>query len=137
MERLNSQLRSINQQLRRQARAGTTYAPGLTYVPPSVSGGSAVQAVQASAQADVTDDITVKRSVPVTGSMDSTDGDLPLSKEEIEISRQACSRLKRFVVFATFVHNSTEMADSTTCGAQPHILYSAWRSCVQLHDRAN
>jgi tetratricopeptide (TPR) repeat protein len=39
LEKLNEQLRTINSQLRQQARAGTLYAPGLTYVPPT-SGGS-------------------------------------------------------------------------------------------------
>jgi len=33
LERLNEQLRKINMGLRQQARAGTIYAPGLTYVP--------------------------------------------------------------------------------------------------------
>eukprot|EP00890_Picochlorum_soloecismus_P004941 jgi/Picsp_1/5448/NSC_02807-R1_flu chloroplast alternative spliced version s-flp len=33
LERLNEQLRTINMQLRQQARAGTLYAPGLTYAP--------------------------------------------------------------------------------------------------------
>lgn len=33
LEKLNDQLRTINSQLRQQARAGTLYAPGLTYVP--------------------------------------------------------------------------------------------------------
>ncbi|PSC69769.1 FLUORESCENT IN BLUE chloroplastic [Micractinium conductrix] len=33
LERLNEQLRTINAQLRQQARAGTLYAPGLTYAP--------------------------------------------------------------------------------------------------------
>jgi tetratricopeptide (TPR) repeat protein len=43
LERLNEQLRTINAQLRQQARAGTLFAPGLTYVPPSVqSNGNAV-----------------------------------------------------------------------------------------------
>lgn len=32
-ERLNEQLRKINMQLRQQARAGTVYAPGLSYAP--------------------------------------------------------------------------------------------------------
>ena len=32
-ERLNEQLRKINMQLRQQARAGTIYAPGLSYAP--------------------------------------------------------------------------------------------------------
>lgn len=36
LERLNEQLRTINTQLRQQARAGTLYAPGLTYVPPTI-----------------------------------------------------------------------------------------------------
>lgn len=35
LERLNEQLRTINTQLRQQARAGTLYAPGLTYAPPT------------------------------------------------------------------------------------------------------
>jgi len=35
LERLNEQLRKINMSLRQQARAGTIYAPGLTYAPPS------------------------------------------------------------------------------------------------------
>lgn len=34
LERLNEQLRKINLSLRQQARAGTVYAPGLTYAPP-------------------------------------------------------------------------------------------------------
>jgi len=34
LERLNEQLRKINMGLRQQARAGTVYAPGLTYLPP-------------------------------------------------------------------------------------------------------
>jgi tetratricopeptide (TPR) repeat protein len=34
VEKLNEQLRTINTQLRQQARAGTIYAPGLTYAPP-------------------------------------------------------------------------------------------------------
>ena len=38
LEKLNEQLRTINTQLRQQARAGTIFAPGLTYVPPSSSG---------------------------------------------------------------------------------------------------
>lgn len=33
LEKLNEQLRTINNQLRQQARAGTLYAPGLTYIP--------------------------------------------------------------------------------------------------------
>lgn len=33
VEKLNEQLRTINTQLRQQARAGTLYAPGLTYAP--------------------------------------------------------------------------------------------------------
>jgi len=40
LERLNEQLRTINTQLRQQARAGTLFAPGLTYVPPSVGNGT-------------------------------------------------------------------------------------------------
>jgi hypothetical protein len=36
-ERLNEQLRKINMQLRQQARAGTLYAPGLSYAPVATS----------------------------------------------------------------------------------------------------
>lgn len=36
LERLNEQLRKINLSLRQQARAGTVYAPGLTYAPPTL-----------------------------------------------------------------------------------------------------
>jgi tetratricopeptide (TPR) repeat protein len=39
LEKLNEQLRKINLQLRQQARAGTIYAPGLTYAPPQMAGG--------------------------------------------------------------------------------------------------
>ena len=39
LEHLNEQLRTINSQLRQQARAGTLYAPGLTYAPPSLGRG--------------------------------------------------------------------------------------------------
>ncbi|PNH02463.1 Protein FLUORESCENT IN BLUE LIGHT, chloroplastic, partial [Tetrabaena socialis] len=39
VERLNEQLRSINLNLRQQARAGTVYAPGLSYAPPAIRGG--------------------------------------------------------------------------------------------------
>lgn len=35
LERLNEQLRKINMSLRQQARAGTVYAPGLSYAPPT------------------------------------------------------------------------------------------------------
>lgn len=37
LERLNEQLRKINLSLRQQARAGTVYAPGLSYAPPTGS----------------------------------------------------------------------------------------------------
>ncbi|GIL89931.1 hypothetical protein Vretimale_17933 [Volvox reticuliferus] len=39
VERLNEQLRSINLNLRQQARAGTVYAPGLSYAPPATRSG--------------------------------------------------------------------------------------------------
>ncbi|GFR50693.1 hypothetical protein Agub_g12946 [Astrephomene gubernaculifera] len=39
LERLNEQLRAINLSLRQQARAGTVYAPGLSYAPPATRGG--------------------------------------------------------------------------------------------------
>lgn len=47
LERLNEQLRTINTQLRQQARAGTLFAPGLTYVPPG--GGAAAPAANGAA----------------------------------------------------------------------------------------
>lgn len=43
LERLNEQLRTINTQLRQQARAGTLFAPGLTYVPPTIGNGAAAK----------------------------------------------------------------------------------------------
>lgn len=60
VERLNDQLRKINLSLRQQARAGTVYAPGLTYAPQPLApgglgggggNGSAATAVAASAVA--------------------------------------------------------------------------------------
>jgi tetratricopeptide (TPR) repeat protein len=44
LEKLNDQLRTINSQLRQQARAGTLYAPGLTYAPTSTQGGGGTRA---------------------------------------------------------------------------------------------
>ncbi|KAG2449392.1 hypothetical protein HYH02_005542 [Chlamydomonas schloesseri] len=44
VERLNEQLRSINLNLRQQARAGTVYAPGLSYAPPAAGGAVAAPA---------------------------------------------------------------------------------------------
>ncbi|KAL6752829.1 FLU chloroplast precursor, alternative spliced version s-FLP [Haematococcus lacustris] len=44
LERLNEQLRRINLSLRQQARAGTVYAPGLTYAPPMAEDGRAATA---------------------------------------------------------------------------------------------
>ena len=41
LESVNEKLRLINVQLRKQARAGTTYAPGLVYAPPLAGGASA------------------------------------------------------------------------------------------------
>ena len=57
MERLNEQLRKINFSLRQQARAGTIYAPGLTYVPPSLGSSSAypVESMAVATPADVRD----------------------------------------------------------------------------------
>ena len=50
VEKLNEQLRKINLQLRQQSRAGTIYAPGLTYAPPIAepglrNGGGSIAAV--------------------------------------------------------------------------------------------
>lgn len=58
MERLNEQLRTINTQLRQQARAGTLFAPGLTYAPPSTTLGGA------STNADTSTSRSNKLSVP-------------------------------------------------------------------------
>ncbi|KAG1671292.1 hypothetical protein FOA52_010864 [Chlamydomonas sp. UWO 241] len=51
VDKLNDQLRKINMQLRQQARAGTMFAPGLTYAPvsslaPGASGAVAVAPVR-------------------------------------------------------------------------------------------
>jgi len=53
LERLNEQLRKINLSLRQQARAGTVYAPGLTYVPP-VSSEASMNGSGATATATLT-----------------------------------------------------------------------------------
>lgn len=50
LERLNEQLRTINAQLRQQARAGTLYAPGLTYVPPTTGSNPAKNALSTSSR---------------------------------------------------------------------------------------
>lgn len=73
-ERLNEQLRRINMQLRQQARAGTLYAPGLSYAPvprssvaPSAVGSPEVATAEAGASTatlsppaglDSTDEVT-------------------------------------------------------------------------------
>jgi len=56
-EKLNEQLRQVNQQLRQQARVGTLYAPGLSYAPTSVS------SVGAPAEAKTVPGVTVSTVV--------------------------------------------------------------------------
>lgn len=45
LQKLNEQLRQVNQQLRQQARVGTLYAPGLSYAPSHTVAASAVVTV--------------------------------------------------------------------------------------------
>eukprot|EP00882_Tetradesmus_deserticola_P032036 GHRQ01036247.1.p1 GENE.GHRQ01036247.1~~GHRQ01036247.1.p1 ORF type:complete len:299 (+),score=90.57 GHRQ01036247.1:201-1097(+) len=52
LERLNEQLRKINMSLRQQARAGTVYAPGLSYAPPTGSNGNGVAPSNGAAAAE-------------------------------------------------------------------------------------
>lgn len=52
VERLNEQLRRINNSLRQQARSGTVYAPGLTYAPVTGAATPAAAAVNSTPMAD-------------------------------------------------------------------------------------
>ena len=80
VERLNEQLRKINMSLRQQARAGTIYAPGLTYVPPSLNtgGGSSAYPVET---------MPVPTPATVADSSDVSDAD---SREWEPTSSGAC-----------------------------------------------
>lgn len=70
LERLNEQLRKINMSLRQQARAGTIYAPGLTYVPAGPTGGAFTQQPPPPSGPDV--DIANSVSVPAAPLPDLT-----------------------------------------------------------------
>lgn len=82
VERLNNQLRAINNQLRQQARAGTTYAPGLTYAPASVTTGAAPAADTSESVDPVAERVAkgIKTGI-------STEDAGPVSKEQEEVSR--------------------------------------------------
>lgn len=89
VERLNEQLRKINVSLRQQARAGTVYAPGLTYAPPATAAtgaaGAAVSDLQlndlGAAAAAVASAVTTATAVAP-----STAGSTIFSMEEEELN---------------------------------------------------
>jgi len=102
VERLNEQLRKINYQLRQQARAGMSYAPGLTYAPSYVttgkpSGNSPLPPVESS-----TDDEVAPRNlrdgppIEVTTGLTMDDDSEPPSRDSIETTR-ALKEGKRFL----------------------------------------
>jgi hypothetical protein len=82
VERLNNQLRAINNQLRQQARAGTTYAPGLTYAPASVTTGAA----PAADTSDSVDPVAERVAKGIKTGISTEDAG-PVSKEQEEVSR--------------------------------------------------
>lgn len=53
LEKLNDQLRTINSQLRQQARAGTLYAPGLTYAPTTTQGVAGTRATPSATKVSI------------------------------------------------------------------------------------
>lgn len=86
VERLNNQLRAINNQLRQQARAGTAYAPGLTYAPASVSLGAPPMAPPPPAARDP--EARLQKEI-ATGISSVPDTEQPVSKEAEMVSRCA------------------------------------------------
>mmetsp|Transcript_23626 Transcript_23626/g.61377 ORF Transcript_23626/g.61377 Transcript_23626/m.61377 type:complete len:374 (-) Transcript_23626:339-1460(-) len=84
VERLNNQLRAINNQLRQQARAGTAYAPGLTYAPASVSLGAPPMAPPPPAARDP--EARLQKEI-ATGISSVPDTEQPVSKEAEMVSR--------------------------------------------------
>lgn len=86
-ERLNEQLRKINMQLRQQARAGTVYAPGLSYAPVgrqafSVSGTATIPLNNTNTEQ------TTETSMPTLKALSSTD-------EELSPEQENCRKVMR------------------------------------------
>eukprot|EP00877_Chromochloris_zofingiensis_P008539 jgi/Chrzof1/3939/Cz13g14070.t1 len=108
LERLNEQLRKINVSLRQQARAGTVYAPGLTYAPPTTPvDGNGAAALSLPADATVTlqaplATATITRSKPLPQQQSAAERSL-LSMEDDEMTpdqlqcRDALRAGKRFL----------------------------------------
>lgn len=104
LERLNEQLRTINLQLRQQARAGTLYAPGLTYVPPGGAAAatddpaaelSSLAAAVAVAAAPPSPPAPAAEPVPLSSSLYSMDEEM--ESEEARQCLQALKEGKRFL----------------------------------------
>lgn len=97
-ERLNEQLRKINMQLRQQARAGTIYAPGLSYAPTTpakmnvaVGTSTAERAAPASADTQTETIVTTRPALNTLTSMDE-----PMSPEQ-EKCRETMREGKRLL----------------------------------------
>eukprot|EP00892_Ulva_mutabilis_P012268 jgi/Ulvmu1/9413/UM051_0041.1 len=86
-ERLNEQLRKINMQLRQQARAGTVYAPGLSYAP--VGRQPSITATTATIPLTVTDtQQATQATTPRVQAFSSTD-------EELSPEQERCRQVMR------------------------------------------
>lgn len=83
-ERLNEQLRKINMQLRQQARAGTVYAPGLSYAP---VGRQPIAATTVTVPLNNTEQAT-QTAPPQVQAFSSTD-------EEISPEQESCRQVMR------------------------------------------
>jgi len=105
LERLNEQLRKINMSLRQQARAGTVYAPGLTYVPPigGSSNGNGVSPDSPAAAPEVAKPVAATATITLPKPVLSPSERTLLSMEEEEMSvdqiqcRDALRAGKRFL----------------------------------------
>lgn len=95
-ERLNEQLRKINMQLRQQARAGTVYAPGLSYAPVGRQSFSASTAATATIPLTTTDsEQKTKASMPQLKAFSSTDEELSPEQENCRQVMREGKRLLR------------------------------------------
>lgn len=95
-ERLNEQLRKINMQLRQQARAGTVYAPGLSYAPVGRQSFSSSTAATATIPLNTTDtEQETKVSMPQLKAFSSTDEELSPEQENCRQVMREGKRLLR------------------------------------------
>lgn len=112
-ERLNEQLRRINMQLRQQARAGTMYAPGLSYAPVPRSSVATAAAASPDATAAEAGAATATRPPPPSPSLASGD---ELTSPEQEACREVLREGKRLLrsqqgvlMGALSVHNGSSI----------------------------